>query len=273
MNFVAHATGWRSELPLNVAMSLGISRHSMGFYKSKSLLRARTHGKTCYSDQGFDLAELNFGNHAITKDIGLLFQHRATPESTQRLTCGHGLIVVLIAPGLLESPWLKRIKPMACSKTERIQLQSTGNIWQHRALQSPNPWQSYFKEDPARTSSNYAGMRKDDTICINLLWLWAFAMIQSTSVCSTSEPWRNWHGSLMISNMINMFQLCVQMCSVCFSLHRMVPILVLFWLHDDFQSWSHDGQVLIPLWSRLWLHDRPNCDSMISADTLQLIPK
>jgi hypothetical protein len=98
-------------------------------------------------------------------------------------------------------------------------------------------------------------------------------MIQSTSVCSTSEPWRNWHGSLMISNMINMFQLCVQMCSVCFSLHRMVPILVLFWLHDDFQSWSHDGQVLIPLWSRLWLHDRPNCDSMISADTLQLIPK
>jgi hypothetical protein len=76
----------------------------MGFYKSKSLLRARTHGKTCYSDQGFDLAELNFGNHAITKDIGLLFQHRATPESTQRLTCGHGLIVVLIAPGLLESP-------------------------------------------------------------------------------------------------------------------------------------------------------------------------
>lgn len=27
------------------------------------------------------------------------------------------------------------------------------------------------------------------------------------------------------------------------------------------------------LWSRLWLHDHPNCDSMISADTLQLIPK
>ena len=62
-------------------MSLGISRHSMGFYKSKSLLRARTHGKTCYSDQGFDLTELNFGNHAITKDIGLLFQHRATQKN------------------------------------------------------------------------------------------------------------------------------------------------------------------------------------------------
>ena len=157
---------------------------------------------------------------------------------------------------------------MACSKTERIQLQSTGKKIVPCRVQTLG-----FLLFRGRSSQDIIKLRWNAQGWYNLLWLWAFAMIQSTSVCSTSEPWRNWHGSLMISNMINMFQLCVQMCSVCFSLHRMVPILVLFWLHDDFQSWSHDGQVLIPLWSRLWLHDRPNCDSMISADTLQLIPK